>query len=79
VIRDAMRVWRFKRISVDPSDTEAIRKLVAEALDSPTVDAETVFARLRAKYAAMAAAKKRKRGGTREKADAVAKRRRRSR
>jgi antitoxin ParD1/3/4 len=75
VVRDALRLWRFKRISVDPSDTETIRRLVAEALDSPSVDAEPVFARLEAKYAAMAAAKRRKQGAKRETAKTVAKRR----
>ena len=77
VIRDAVRLWRFRRISVDPSDTETIRKLVAEALDSPTVEAEPVFARLEAKYAALAAEMARSRGAKREKAKSVAKRRRR--
>jgi antitoxin ParD1/3/4 len=76
VIRDAMRLWRFKRISVDPADTDAIRKLVAEALDSPTVEAEPVFGRLEAKYAAMVTEKKRSRGAKLEKAHTVAKRRR---
>lgn len=78
VIRDAMRVWRFHRISVDPSDTSAIRRLVAEAEDSPSVDAETVFARLEAKYKALAQTKKRKHGAMRETAKTVAARRSRS-
>jgi len=77
VIRDAVRLWRFKRISVDPSDTETIRRLVAEALDSPTVEAEPVFARLEAKYAALSAERAQSRGAKREKAKPVAKRRRR--
>jgi antitoxin ParD1/3/4 len=66
VVRDAMRVWRFHRITVDPSDTATLKRLVAEALDSPSVEAEPVFARLEAKYAALAAAEKRKRGAKRE-------------
>jgi len=64
VVRDAMRVWRFHRITVDPSDTAAIRRLVAEGLESAErgrlKPAEEVFQRLTAKYKAMAAAKKRK-------------------
>jgi len=64
VVRDAMRVWRFHRITVDPSDTAAIRRLVAEGLASAKQGrlkpAEEVFQRLTAKYKAMAAANKRK-------------------
>lgn len=64
VVRDALRLWRFKRISVDPSDTETIRRLVAEAIDSADQGrmkpAEEVFDRLIAKYGAMAKAKKKK-------------------
>ena len=64
VIRDAIRVWRFKRISVDPSDTETIRRLVAEGIASADngrlKPAEEVFDRLIAKYGAMAKARKSK-------------------
>jgi len=64
VIRDAVRLWRFKRITVDPSDTRRIRKLVAEGIASADSGrlkpAEEVFDRLEAKYAAMARARKKK-------------------
>ena len=67
--------WLWPRA---PKDPEAqIRRLVAEALDSPTVEAEPVFARLEAKYAALAAERARSWGAKREKAKPVAKRRRR--
>jgi len=68
VVRDAMRVWRFHRITVDPSDTAAIRRLVAEAENSPSVDAEKVFARLEAKYSPHLTNKRRKRGAKRREA-----------
>jgi antitoxin ParD1/3/4 len=64
VIRDAVRLWRFKRITVDPSDTETIKKLVAEGIASADSGrlkpAEEVFDRLIAKYGAMAKSKKHK-------------------
>ena len=51
VIRDALRDWRLKR-KVEALDVEDLRRLIQEGIDSgPSVDAETVFARLRAKYA----------------------------
>jgi antitoxin ParD1/3/4 len=75
VIRDALRGWRFKRITVDPSDTATIRKLVEEgAASGPSVDAGPVFDRLEKKYTALA----RKRGQKLETRKTVAKRRRRS-
>ena len=54
VVRDALRDWRVKprlsRIELDE-----IRRLVQEGADSgPGIDADLVFARLRAKYAAAA-------------------------
>jgi hypothetical protein len=50
---------RLKRITVDPSDTKTIRKLVAEGIASGRgKPAEEVFERLIAKYGAMAKAKK---------------------
>ena len=58
VIRDALRDWRLKR-KVEALDIEDLRRLVQEGISSgPSVDAETVFARLRAKYSAKAASKK---------------------
>jgi antitoxin ParD1/3/4 len=51
VVREALRDWRLKR-KVEELDVEDLRRLVQEGIDSgPSVDAETVFARLRAKYA----------------------------
>lgn len=51
VIREALRDWRLKR-KVEELDVEDLRRLVQEGIDSgPSVDAGTVFARLRAKYA----------------------------
>ena len=51
VIREALRDWRLKR-KVEALDVEDLRRLVQEGIDSgPSIDAETVFARLRAKYA----------------------------
>ena len=50
-VREALRDWRLKR-KVEELDVEDLRRLVQEGIDSgPAVDAETVFARLRAKYA----------------------------
>jgi antitoxin ParD1/3/4 len=51
VIRDALRDWRLKR-KVEALDTEDLKRLVQEGIDSgPSIDAASVFARLRAKYA----------------------------
>jgi len=62
VIRDALRGWRSKRITVDPSDTATIRKLVAEGIASAgrgrLKPMEEVFDRLEAKYRAMEKAAK---------------------
>ena len=50
VVREALRDWRLKR-KVEELDVEDLRRLVQEGIDSgPSVDAETVFAKLRAKY-----------------------------
>lgn len=58
VIRDALRDWRLKR-KVEALDVEDLKRLVQDGMASgPSIDAETVFARLRTKYAARAAAKK---------------------
>ncbi|HJU18026.1 MAG TPA: type II toxin-antitoxin system ParD family antitoxin [Stellaceae bacterium] len=54
VIREALRDWRRKR-HVASLEIEETRRLVREGIDSgPGVDADRVFARLRAKYAGMA-------------------------
>lgn len=74
VIRDALRDWRCRRISVDPSDAKTLRKLVAEGMASgPSIDAELVFEELRKRYASSGP-----RGRKREAAGAVAKRKKRS-
>jgi antitoxin ParD1/3/4 len=53
VVEDALRVWRDER-SGDGMDIDEIRRLVQEGIDSgPGVGGAEVFARLRAKYAAM--------------------------
>jgi antitoxin ParD1/3/4 len=53
VVEDALRLWKDGRRG-DEMDIEEIRRLVQEGIDSgPSVDGEEVFARLRAKYAAM--------------------------
>jgi antitoxin ParD1/3/4 len=50
VVREALRDWRLKR-KVEELDVEDLRRLVQEGIDSgPSVDAESVFAKLRAKY-----------------------------
>ncbi|MGD9616389.1 MAG: type II toxin-antitoxin system ParD family antitoxin [Alphaproteobacteria bacterium] len=54
VIRDALRDWKLKRqlAQVELAD---MRRLVQEGAESGAgIDADLVFARLRAKYAAMA-------------------------
>ncbi len=51
-IRDAIRHWRRSRTVLALNDEE-LRRLVAEGRESgEPVDGDTVFARLRAKYAA---------------------------
>jgi len=53
-VRDALRDWRLKR-KVEALDIEDLRRLVEEGIASgPSVDAESVFARLRAKYTKIA-------------------------
>jgi len=58
VIRDALRGWRYRRITVDPSDIATIRKLVEEGVRSAErgrlKPAEEVIARLEKKYRSMA-------------------------
>jgi len=54
VIRDALRDWLLKR-RVALLEQDALRLLIREGMDSgPGRPAEEVFARLTAKYAAMA-------------------------
>lgn len=53
VIREALRGWKLKR-KVEALELDELRRLVQEGIESgPGVDAELVFSRLRAKYAAM--------------------------
>ncbi|NEU71716.1 type II toxin-antitoxin system ParD family antitoxin [Hassallia byssoidea VB512170] len=53
VIREALRAWKFKR-KVEALELSELRQLVHEGISSgPSIDAELVFSRLRAKYAAM--------------------------
>lgn len=55
VIRDALRDWRLKR-KIEELDVQDLKRLVQEGIDSgPSIDAASVFARLRAKYAKPAA------------------------
>ncbi len=50
VVRDALRDWRLRR-KVEALETEDLRRLVQEGIDSGTgADAGPVFARLRARY-----------------------------
>jgi antitoxin ParD1/3/4 len=51
VIRDALRDWTLKR-KVAIVELDEMRRLVREGIESgPGVDANLIFARLRAKYA----------------------------
>jgi putative addiction module antidote protein, CC2985 family len=52
VIRDAVRDWRLKR-RVEAMDMEELRRLVQEGVDSgPSIPAEEVFAKVRARLEA---------------------------
>jgi antitoxin ParD1/3/4 len=54
VIREALRAWKLRK-KVETMELEELRRLVREGVESgPGIDAEVVFSRLRAKYAAMA-------------------------
>jgi antitoxin ParD1/3/4 len=54
VIREALRDWSLKR-KLAHLEVDEMRRLVEEGAGSgPGVDADLIFARLRAKYAAMA-------------------------
>ena len=53
VIREALRAWKLKR-KVESIELDELRRLVREGMESgPGIDADLVFARLRAKYTAM--------------------------
>ena len=50
VVRDALRDWRLRR-KIETLETDELRRLVQEGIDSgPGLDADTVFARLRARF-----------------------------
>ncbi len=54
VVREALRAWKFRR-KVESLETDELRQLVQEGVESgPGVDADLVFARLRAKYQKLA-------------------------
>ena len=50
VVRDALRDWRLHR-KIETLETEELRRLVQEGIDSgPGLEADAVFARLRARF-----------------------------
>lgn len=50
VVRDALRDWRLRR-KLESLETEELRRLVQEGIESePSLDADKVFARLRARF-----------------------------
>jgi len=50
VVGDALRNWRIRR-RVETLETEEVRRLVQEGIDSgPGLQADAVFARLRARF-----------------------------
>ncbi len=50
VVRDALRDWRLRR-RVETLETEDLRRLIQEGIDSgPGLEADAVFARLRARF-----------------------------
>jgi antitoxin ParD1/3/4 len=50
VVRDALRDWRLHR-KIETLETEELRRLVHEGIDSgPGLEADAVFARLRARF-----------------------------
>jgi antitoxin ParD1/3/4 len=54
VVREALRDWKLRR-KVANMETDEMRRLVREGIESGEgIDADLVFAQLRAKYAAMA-------------------------
>jgi Arc/MetJ-type ribon-helix-helix transcriptional regulator len=49
-VRDALRDWRMRR-KIETLEIEELRRLVQEGIDSgPGLDADAVFARLRARF-----------------------------
>jgi len=49
VVRDALRDWRLRR-KIETLETDELRRLVQEGIDSgPGLEADAVFARLRAR------------------------------
>ena len=49
-VRDALRDWRLRR-KIETLETEELRRLVQEGIDSgPGLEADAVFARLRARF-----------------------------
>jgi antitoxin ParD1/3/4 len=50
VVRDALRNWSLRR-KIETLETEDLRRLIQEGIDSgPSLDAQEVFARLRARF-----------------------------
>ncbi|WKL58721.1 type II toxin-antitoxin system ParD family antitoxin [Asticcacaulis sp. ZE23SCel15] len=52
VIREALRDWKLKR-RVNELESDELRQLIRQGLESPTVSAEDVFSRLKSKYSAL--------------------------
>lgn len=53
VVREALRDWKLKR-KFESLELDELRRLVHDGVNSgPSLDAESVFARLRKKYAEM--------------------------
>jgi antitoxin ParD1/3/4 len=49
-VRDALRDWRLRR-KIETLEIDELRRLVQEGIDSgPGLDADAVFARLRARF-----------------------------
>jgi antitoxin ParD1/3/4 len=50
VVRDALRDWRLRR-KIETLDPDDLRRLVRQGIDSgPSLDANEVFAQLRARF-----------------------------
>ena len=50
VVRDALRDWRLRR-KLESLGTDELRRLAQEGIDSgPSLEADAVFARLRARF-----------------------------
>ena len=53
VIREALRNWKLKR-KIEALELDELRQLVKEGIESgPSIEAELLFSRLKAKYASM--------------------------